>query len=118
MKRYIPKQIKELLRKGFYFFMRRSMQSAVKEQALIPLIRTLKDIVPNIVEQYTSFAINSPYLQEKVRSLHAFQISLVQKVIHEFSSPTIVDIGDSSGTHIQYLEGLYRDKKSMQCMSV
>ena len=60
----------------------------------------------------------SGFWDEKVRFEQAFQISLVNRVIEEFDAPFIVDIGDSSGTHIQYLQRLHGDRKQMRCLSV
>lgn len=36
-------------------------------------------------------------------------------MINEFENPVIVDIGDSAGTHLQYLTGLY---SNIKCLSV
>lgn len=68
----------------------------------------LREIVPDISGQYTSFAVEGDYLEAKVRALHAFQIALVARVLPDIPSPaTVVDIGDSSGTHATYLRALY-----------
>ncbi|MDP3244331.1 MAG: hypothetical protein Q8M83_01590 [bacterium] len=109
---------KRFLRNGLCFLWQKSLQRAVKEQKLQKLLEELKKIVLDITEQYSSFKIDTSYLQNKVRSLHAFQIFLVDKVINGFANPTIVDIGDSAGTHIQYLQGLYGRQKQMNCLSI
>ncbi|MBN1870813.1 MAG: methyltransferase domain-containing protein [Candidatus Omnitrophica bacterium] len=95
-----------------------SLTSAAREQSLLNLRRKLEAIVPDIKEQYTAFKVDNEYLRAKVRNMHAFQISLVQPVVSQFESPTIVDIGDSAGTHIQYLKGLFSDSCSLKCLSV
>ena len=87
-----------------------SLNRAAREQQLIDLAQRLEKIVPDITFQYSCFNIDTSYIYKKVRYQHAFQISLIDKVIHEFNSPLIVDIGDSCGTHLQYLHGLYHNK--------
>ena len=105
--------LKEMLQLVFY----KSLKKAAREQGLDKLAARLEDIVPDITNQYSRFKINNTYLRTKVRCQHSFQISLVQKVINEFESPVIVDIGDSAGTHLQYIMGLY-NKKKLDCLSV
>lgn len=87
-----------------------SLNKAVREQYLADLAQELEKFVPDITFQYSCFNVDTPYIYAKVRSQHAFQISLVDKIIHEFNNPLIVDIGDSCGTHLQYLNGLYHNK--------
>jgi len=87
-----------------------SLNKAVREQYLADLAQELEKFVPDITFQYSCFNIDTPYIYTKVRSQHAFQISLVDKIIREFNNPLIVDIGDSCGTHLQYLNGLYHNK--------
>lgn len=106
--------IKNILQK---FFMQ-SLQSAAREQKMPSLAMKLEGIVPDITNQYSSFQVSSPYQKIKVRFQHVFQIMLVDKAINEFERPVIVDIGDSSGTHLQYLAGLYPEKRGMRCLSV
>ena len=88
-----------------------SIACALREQGLWNMYYKLKDIVPDIVHQYTSFAINSKYLELNVRAVHAFQMMLVETALRELvANPTIVDIGDSAGTHIQYIKGLHPEQ--------
>jgi len=87
-----------------------SLRAAARQQDLAALSEKLTAIVPDISDQYTHTRIDSPYVLQKVRNQHAFQISLVDDVIGEFENPVIVDIGDSCGTHLQYINGLYPDK--------
>lgn len=96
----------------------KSLQTAIKEQGLNDLVDQLKKIVPDVTHQYTTFDIDNAFWQVKVRSQHAFQISLVNKVIGEFAAPVIVDIGDSAGTHLQYLLGLHAPERKIRCLSV
>lgn len=91
-----------------------SIRAAVREQKLLPIYRQLTRLVPDITHQYTTFELDSEYLKTKVRAQHSFQIALVSEALQLINKPrrdtiTIVDIGDSSGTHLQYIKGLHQD---------
>jgi len=116
LKSFIPKSIKPFLIKTYQSVMKTSIEKASKEQDLKDLADKLAETVPDITAQYSTFKIDNPYLRTKVRNQHAFQISLVHEIIGEFDKPMIVDIGDSAGTHLQYIMGLH--PKKMQCLSV
>jgi hypothetical protein len=93
----------------------RSIRAALREQGLSPIYDQLVNIVPDITHQYSSFDIDTEYLRTTVRAQHAFQISLVNEALSlpEFAPEeplTIADIGDSAGTHIQYIKGLFQDR--------
>jgi len=97
------------------FIATRSIKQAVCEQGLSQLIDKLSEIVPDITHQYRTFKLDNLYLTKKVRGQHAFQISLVQKAINILKKNakndlTIADIGDSAGTHIQYIKSLFSDR--------
>ncbi len=96
----------------------KSLNAAAREQDLQALKKRLEEAVPDISNQYTCFKIDSEYLEAKVRNMHAFQISLIEPVINEFKESTIVDIGDSSGTHHKYLTSLYSNNGNIKCLSV
>ncbi len=95
-----------------------SLKKASAEQGLDGLRRELEGVVDDIGDQYSCFQINDPYLKTKVRNLHAFQISLVSRVIGCFDKAAIVDIGDSSGTHSQYIKALYGKGKDINFLGV
>lgn len=95
-----------------------SIRSAAKEQGLAGIIDRITKIVPDISGQYSSRKLDSEYLVTKVRAQHAFQMSLVGRVIGEFTDPVMVDIGDSSGTHLQYIKGMHPEKSGLRCLSV
>ena len=118
LKFFIPKSIKPFLRKTFQSMMKTSIGKASKEQGLKNLADKLRKIVPDITNQYSTFKVDNPYTDVKVRNQHAFQISLVNEIVGEFDKPTIVDIGDSAGTHLQYIIGLHSKNKKIQCLSV
>lgn len=90
-----------------------SLRAAVREHGLEEQFRQIIQIVPDISHQYTKFAIDTDYLRLKVRALHAFQVTLISEAIRlidpEKTPLTVADIGDSSGTHLRYLQGLHRD---------
>ena len=92
-----------------------SIRAAVREQRLRPIYHQLTRLVPDITHQYTSFDVDSEYMKTKVRALHSFQIALTNEVLQSVNSAlrdtiTIVDIGDSAGTHLQYIKGLHQDR--------
>ena len=110
--------MKSFLKKGLNSIWTLSLQRAAKAQGLDKLSVDLVNIVPNISEQYSLFELNSTFLLTKARNVHAFQLSLVGKIIEEFEMPVIVDIGDSSGTHLQYISGLYSQNRKIRSLSV
>lgn len=102
----------------------KSVQKALLEQRLLSLYNRLSAIVPDIKQQYSSIDIDNEYYNTKVRALHAFQISLVQDTLKIFSEElknnntiTVVDIGDSAGTHTQYIKAIFRNH-NIRCLSV
>ncbi len=98
-----------------------SIRAAAREQGLSNLLESLPRIVPDITHQYTSFAVDSEYMQVKVRGMHAFQVSLAGRAIERArrgAAPiSVVDIGDSAGTHIRYLQEVYKNIP-LECMGV
>ena len=102
--------IKNSLKNFIFKLFEYSIHSAIKNQNLSTLYNRIKIIVPDISNQYSTFKIEGSYLETKVRGQHAFQLSLAQKAIAMVNKPvndtTIVDIGDSSGTHLAYLNAL------------
>lgn len=104
---------KRRLRSGLDHLKTASVMAAGREQDLMPLYRQLLEIVPDISDQYTTIKLDAEALQVSTRMLHAFQVSLALKALEQLSekeAPLIVDVGDSSGTHLAYLRGLLREK--------
>ena len=101
--------LKKIIKPFFYSFLKLSIELAVRSEKLVKLRNKLISYVPDVTHQYTTNTIDSPYLQAKVRSLHAFQIHLASYAIEQVvkDSVTVVDIGDSAGSHIEYLNGLF-----------
>ncbi len=90
-----------------------SVRGAAREQKLGYLSERLRVIVPELLNQYSTFQIDTELKELSTRVLHAFQINLVLKAIelifNNQSAFMIVDIGDSSGTHLTYLKNLLKD---------
>lgn len=113
------KILKAYLKKGIDAVLAKSIELAIAEQGLGKLARRLEEIVPDIADQYSRFKVEGRYLSMNVRGLHAFQMSLVDKVISKFrDSVVVIDIGDSAGTHIQYISGLYNRSINVKSLSV
>jgi hypothetical protein len=95
-----------------------SLRQALREQGLADLCRRLAEVVPDLREQYSTFRLENEYQVFKVRGQHAFQIALVQRAlallgVGEHENFTVVDIGDSAGTHVQYIKALYENSHSL-----
>ncbi len=118
IKGVIPKSIKFHFQKMLEQILLCSLESAAKEQGLKKLAEELQVIVPDINEKYSTSKIDSSYLRTKARNLHAFQVSLIREIIEKFKNAIIVDIGDSSGTHLQYIIGLFSVSKDIKCLSI
>ena len=121
IKNHLPDKIYKLLRHYWQALCTNlaiiSIKSAIAEQGLLRLYRQLSNIVPDITAQYSSFKIDSKYLLIKARAQHSFQINLANKAIEMANIKdsgkelNIVDIGDSAGTHLQYIKGLWPEKQ-------
>lgn len=99
----------------------KSLRAAIREQGLWELQERLSEIVPDVRHQYTAHELDSDYLILKVRGQHAFQASLANEAIRGLrnvnGSLTLIDVGDSAGTHIQYLRALNKDR-NLRCISM
>lgn len=109
---------KKFIKKSLDLLFQKSLDSAIREQGLYSLRDRLRVIVPDITHQYSLFKIDNSYLENNVRSMHAFQISLLDKIMHLFQKLVIVDIGDSAGTHLQYIIGIYSSTHTIESLSV
>jgi hypothetical protein len=95
-----------------------SLKAAAQQQSLSGLIKKLERIVPDLTHQYSRVNLDNEYLVTKVRNMHAFQLRLIGRVINEIQDVTIVDIGDSSGTHLQYVKEFFLKNRKHRCLSV
>lgn len=96
-----------------------SLRQALREQRLHGLVKQLEGIVPDITEQYSRKRARSELWKLKVRGLHAFQCALMIRALESLpKSITVVDIGDSAGTHMLYLKELTKDRLEVNAVSV
>ncbi|MDP2939805.1 MAG: methyltransferase domain-containing protein [Candidatus Omnitrophota bacterium] len=98
-----------------------SILLALKENCLNNLVEDLRKIIPDISDQYTSDRESfNAYLELKIRGMHAFQCQLMLKAIQKMNARDImvVDIGDSSGTHMHYLRELTKKTHAIDSISV
>lgn len=100
----------------------RSLRAALREQGLSDLYERLARSGPDIRHQYTMHEVATEYAETKVRAQHAFQMFMADKALQRVRRPsgqplTVVDIGDSAGTHIQYLQALHPTLQ-LRCLSV
>lgn len=82
------------------------LNMAIKQQGLLPLYKRLEKIVPDISHQYNSDGMDDEYWFVKLRGEHAFQVRLALEAMEQFDVHSLMDIGDSAGTHIIYLTTL------------
>ncbi len=99
-----------------------SLRAAIRQQSVARLLPRLGAIQPNLSQQYSRQSGMLGTFQElKIRALHSFQCELV---LDELSSRdgegevTIVDIGDSAGTHMRYVAALAAPACRVNAISV
>lgn len=99
-----------------------SIQSAFSRNGLGCLTEKLRKIVPDISNQQESEKGSfNDYWELKRRALQSFQCSMMFKALEHYSPSgklTVVDIGDSAGTHMIYLKELTRGKFDIDTVSV
>jgi hypothetical protein len=98
-----------------------SIRHALRERGYDELVGKLRNIEPDLSEQYSRRKEQyNDYSELNRRALHAFQCSLMLKVLNGLDAAklTIVDIGDSAGTHMRYLQELTRGNKEVDTISV
>jgi hypothetical protein len=110
-------RLKNLLKRVRDFLLIKSLEISNKQREENDLKKRLSKIVPDLKNQYTTFTIdmNDKYLTTKVRCQHTFQMTTLMKAVQLLVEKQkkekifIVDIGDSSGTHILYLNELLKE---------
>lgn len=98
-----------------------SIYHAVRENRFVEFIEKLRQIAPDISRQeLTAMGGFSDYWELKRRALQAFQCTVMLKALESVTvrNPTIVDIGDSAGTHMLYLKELTKDKFDIDTIGV
>jgi hypothetical protein len=100
-----------------YKLLAMSLRASNAERGEGKLRKLLVQSVPDLSKQYTTYEIDSPYATENLRCVHAFQVGLILKTLKLLNQDsasrdiTVVDIGDSSGTHLKYLKSVVATNK-------
>ncbi|MDC1174702.1 hypothetical protein OAT67_04885 [Bacteriovoracaceae bacterium] len=109
--------IKQLFRPYLYKLLTMSLSASNSKKKRTSLKKRLEEIIPDITGQYTNIKFDGVkgFRSMKTRSLHTFQMSFLIKSIKDIfgqqkRSLNIVDIGDSSGNHLIYLNSLAKDQ--------
>jgi len=123
MKPFIKSIIRGLINKGG--LLKRvsswSLRRAQSESDLKDLVVRLREIVPDISKQEESEKmIFNDYVEIKRRTLQAFQCRMMLHALnqHDSGKITVVDIGDSAGTHMLYLKALIGKRHELETISV
>lgn len=97
-----------------------SIRWALGQQNLSNLVKELERVVPDITDQYSRKRERSEHWKLKVRGLHAFQCCLMLSTLDSCPGKdlTVVDIGDSAGTHMLYLKELGKKRFNINTISV
>ncbi len=109
LKALLPESAAASLRGARETLLLRSLRAAVAEQGLAESVARHTKVFPELSRQYTDFALDTEFLQYKVRAQQSFQVSLAAPVLAARPGATVVDIGDSSGAHIAALKAMLPD---------
>lgn len=89
-----------------------SLKQAKKQNPYFSMER-LREIVPDISDQYTDLKIDTEYLELNVRAMHSFQVYLLRYYLLKKrdikKKQWVVDVGDSSGNHSLYFKACFTD---------
>jgi len=108
--------MKDFIKKIVFGVLLKALIISNKERKESELRKKLEKIVPDLTDQYSTFKLdmNNSYMVNKIRGQHSFQISIALKAIgllkNKKDTINVVDIGDSSGTHLIYLNNLLKNK--------
>jgi len=98
-----------------------SINRAYVENNLHGLAVRLRELVPDISQQEESEKDTfNEYIELKRRTLQAFQCRMMMDALENcnIGEITVVDIGDSAGTHMLYLKALTEEKFQLDTISV
>jgi len=98
-----------------------SIRRALSEKRMTGMLAKLRKTVPDIsTQEFSEKDTFDDYIELKKRSLQAFQCFLMLKALEKLPSGrlTVVDIGDSAGTHMRYLKKLTEGKFDVDTISV
>ncbi len=101
----------------------RSLRAALAEQGLTVLAGDLRRAVPDLRDQYSvgmDPAEYARYWETKMRGMHAAQVRATLDALAALpeGALTVVDLGDSSGTHGAYLKALAPEGRIGRWVSV
>lgn len=125
VRRLVPRPARHRALSVLEWLQARSLRAAGREQALAPLADRLTTIVPDLAAQYTHWKVDGVLLPLKVRFQHAFQmdlalrgVDLVRRQGPRDRPLTVVDVGDSAGTHLTYLAALVEGSGALRGVGV
>jgi hypothetical protein len=98
-----------------------SLKKAQKQQHLGVIVEQIRNIVPDISDQESRINPRFDQFWElKRRNIHGFQCKLMLDALksHEAGQFMVVDIGDSSGSHMLYLHEMTRSRFDIETLSV
>lgn len=95
-----------------------SVNQAIRQNGLANMIGQLREIVPDIKDQESRSASDSPLIEIRRRALHAVQCRMMMEALGGAQAAAVVDIGDSAGTHMLYLRSLLQEKAKIETISV
>lgn len=109
MIRYIKKS--RTLKKIAESLLTASLNAAVREQDLEQIKNQLNHIIVDLSTHRIHSVIKGEFAETKARSQHAFQMDMLVRTVKRLKKKkiTIVDIGDSAGTHLNYIKALCSD---------
>lgn len=111
LKAFIPPSLRSRLAAGRDELLTKSLRAAAREQGLWELAQKLRLLAGDLTEQYTEWKMGGEYLLTKLCCQHAFQVALAGPALPQ-DPGTVVDIGDSAGTHTRYLQALHPDRRA------
>ena len=119
----LPSPLLKVLRVVAFRLARASLDAASREAGTAEMRERLRALKPDIQDQYTShFNVDSyrAFWEPKMRSLHAFQVKAVLDAIDAIGKDNlfIADIGDSSGSHAEYIKALAKPGQISHFVSV
>lgn len=97
-----------------------SLRHALQEEQSVEMVAKLIGIVPDIDGQYSMTRERTDSWKLKMRGLQAFQVTMLLRALQPFPARkvTVVDIGDSAGTHMLYLKEIVREQVEVDTISV
>jgi 2-polyprenyl-3-methyl-5-hydroxy-6-metoxy-1,4-benzoquinol methylase len=110
-------------RAAYQLVSRWSLEDAAREQGLSDLVVQLRKIVPDLRRHFSGVLDEREYIrfwEAKMRTVHAWQVQCVLRALDSIAGDqlTVVDIGDSAGTHAAYLRALAPQRKLKRIIGI